>query len=53
MELIITAGISAGLGAALGLYGQWRLGAGDRERAYLAGHVDGYGKALHDAGVPE
>jgi hypothetical protein len=52
--VIITAGI-IGLTIAAFIIG-WR-NAGKisdaYESGYLAGHVDGYGKALHDAGVPE
>ena len=52
--LIIVAAVNGlMLGYILGALTAWRGVDRDVEMAYLTGHVDGYGKAMHDAGVPE
>ena len=54
MGLLIAAVIIAfGFGAAFGIFVVGRHVELECERAYLTGHVDGYEKAMWDAGVPE
>lgn len=53
METLIIAAIAFAAGTVAQVFASGRDIDRECDRAYLTGHVDGYGKALHDAGVPE
>lgn len=53
METLIVAAIAFAAGTIAQVFASWRDIDRECSRAYLTGHVDGYEKAMADAGVPE
>ena len=53
METLIFAAVAFAAGTVAQVFASRRDIDRECNYAYLAGHVDGYEKAMHDAGVPE